>query len=186
MDNCGISAPLLEIRRHLIASGDASRNKLHATTDSLGTRSEVFAHIAAADNTIDVTLLEKSKARSRLRADQPTFYKYAWFHHFRHIGPKRCLPDRKTLITAAALGTKRTKALFKNSVNEVAQQTLPRDRWEVSFLESSQDPCLWVADYCAWAIQRKWERGDTEHYDLIKDKLATEYDLWRAEKVHFY
>jgi hypothetical protein len=22
------------------------------------------------------------------------------------------------------------------------------------------DPCLQVADYCTWAIQRKWERGD--------------------------
>jgi hypothetical protein len=43
---------------------------------------------------------------------------------------------------------------------------------------SASDPCLWVADYCTWAIQRKWERGDTRSDDLIKDRIRSEFDIW--------
>ena len=73
-----------------------------------------------------------------------------------------------------------------NSVNNVVQQIVPREQWEVSFIESSHDPCLWVADYCAWAIQRKWEMGEDTFYNTIKKKIATEYDLWRVGTKHYY
>lgn len=90
------------------------------------------------------------------------------------------------LITAAALGEKKTKAAFKAGVNETAQQTLPRDKWEVTIRQSSEDPLLWVADYCAWAVQRKWERQDDRSYDLIRGRRGSEYDLWRPGKTHYY
>jgi hypothetical protein len=75
----------------------------------------------------------------------------------------------KLLITAAALGEKKTRASFKAALNNTVQQIVNRERWEVSFIDSSKDPMLWAVDYCAWAIQRKWERGDTQSHDLIKD-----------------
>jgi hypothetical protein len=186
MDECSITGPLLNLRRRLIASGEQDRDKLHATTDSYGVREEVYSILSAGDFTIDATILEKPKAHPRIREDHPTFYRYAWFYHFKHVGPKRCLADRRTLITAAALGNRKSKARFKEAVNNVAQQLIPRDRWEVSFLESSQEPGLWVADYCAWAIQRKWERGDDEAYKRIQNKIATEFDLWRSGNVLYY
>ncbi|MED5549177.1 MAG: DUF3800 domain-containing protein [Pseudomonadota bacterium] len=186
MDDCSIANALMDIRRRLIVRGEPNRNKLHATTDSHQVRDEVYDIITQSPITIDATILEKSKAYPRTRIDDATFYKYAWHYHFKHIGPMRCAPDRRTLITAAALGTNRTRASFKVALNNVIQQALPRDRWEVSFMESSQDPGLWVADYCAWAIQRKWERDDRARYDQIKEKIATEYNLWRSGNVHHY
>jgi len=29
-----------------------------------------------------------------------------------------------------------------------------------------------IADYCSWAINRKWEHGETEAYDLLRPRLA--------------
>jgi hypothetical protein len=68
------------------------------------------------------------------------------------------------------------------------QQIIPRKNWEVSFLDSAKDPMLWAADYCAWAIQRKWESGkqDVKSFDLIKSKVKSEYDLWATGQKHYY
>jgi hypothetical protein len=186
MEDCSISGPLLDIKRKLVSSGDITRKKLHATSDSQETRDAVFEVLRSHEFHIDVTILEKSKSQPQTRIDQPTFFKYAWYYHFKHVGPKLCQKDKKTLITAASLGTKKNKAIFKAAVNDSAQQVVPRDRWEISFIDSSEDPCLWAADYCAWAIQRKWEMGDERSYDIIKPKVATEYDLWRLGKNHYY
>ncbi|HEV3094413.1 MAG TPA: hypothetical protein VGY30_07850 [Solirubrobacteraceae bacterium] len=34
--------------------------------------------------------------------------------------------------------------------------------------------CLVIADYCTWAIQRRWERDDRRSHQLLADKIASE------------
>ena len=58
--------------------------------------------------------------------------------------------------------------------------------WEVAFWPSNSDPCLQIADYCTWAIQRKWEKNDSRSYDLIKDKIVSEYDIFRFGSTYYY
>lgn len=186
LDACAMSSDLLSVKRRLVAEGDTKRNKLHATTDSKDVRNQVYEILKAEEFSIDCTILEKTKAQPQTRRDEPTFYKYAWFYHFKSVGPRVCSQGRKTLITAASIDNKKMRGAFVNSVNNVAQQIVPRDQWEVSFIETSHDPCLWAADYCAWAIQRKWEMEDDTYYTLIKNKIATEYDLWRVGTKHYY
>lgn len=181
-----ISDRLLRIRRELALRGDPDRDKLHATTDLQEVRNEVFAAIAEEKFRWDATVLEKRKAQPQTRTDHPTFYRYAWYYHFKHIGPKYAAGCDKMLITTAALGEKKTRAAFKAGVNEPVQQIMARDKWEVAFHESCKDPLLWVADYCAWAVQKKWERGDTRSYDLIKHRRGSEYDLWSPGKQLYY
>jgi hypothetical protein len=176
----------LGIRRRLALHGEPERDKLHATSDLQEVRNEVFEIIGQENFRIDATILKKSKALPRIRETEVQFYKYAWYYHFKHLGPLIRAECDKMLITAAALDHKKTKASFKAGVNETVQQILSRDRWEVAFHESCNDPLLWVADYCAWAIQRKWERGDTRSYDLIEDKIKAEYDLFALGLKEFY
>lgn len=182
----GISDDLLKIRRELALAGDPERDKLHATKDLQEVRNSVFAVIAKQPFRIDATILKKSKAQPQTRTTEDRFYKTAWYYHFKHFGPKVAANADKMLITAAALGTKRTRAAFKESVNDTVQQVLHRDKWEVAFHESCKDPLLWVADYCCWAIQKKWEQNDFRSYDLIKDKIKTEYDLFAPGQVEYY
>jgi hypothetical protein len=189
--DCALANDLLNIRRDLAISGDSERDKLHATSDLQETRDRVFDILAKHDFRIDATILEKSKAQPQTRTSDATFYRYAWFYHFKHVGPRllKELKDKeKLLITASALGQKKTKAAFKLGVNNVLQQTADRAKWECCFMESSKDPLLWAADYCAWAIQRRWESGsvDKRSYDLIAKKIATEFDLWAVGNKHYY
>jgi Protein of unknown function (DUF3800) len=185
-EDCSLSTELLDIRRKLCTEGEPDRDKLHATSDQQATRDRVFEVLAKHKFRVDATILEKSKAQPQTRISDSVFYQYAWYYHFKHVGP-RILPGAdKLLITAAALGQKKTKAVFKNAVNNTLQQTTPREKWEICFMESAMDPLLWAADYCAWAIQRKWEMGDDRSHKLIAHAIESEFDLWEVGQTRYY
>jgi hypothetical protein len=185
-DDCSLANELLDIRRELCLAGERDRTKLHATSDTQATRDRVFAALAKHSFRVDATILEKSKAQPQTRTTDAVFYQYAWYYHFKHVGPLILDGANKLLITAAALGHNKTKAAFKNAVNNTVQQIAVRDKWEVSFIESSIDPLLWAADYCAWAIQRKWELNDARSHKLIANAIKTEFDLWAVGTTHYY
>ena len=185
-DDCSLASELLHIRRLLTANNEPDRDKLHATSDLQATRDEVFAALGRHEFRVDATLLEKSKAQPQTRISDPGFYQYAWYYHFKHVAPRIINGADKLLITAAALGTKKTKAAFKQSLNNTLQQTVPREKWEVSFIDSAKDPLLWAADYCAWAVQRRWELGDPRSHELIRPKIKSEFDLWSSGNHHYY
>src|SRR5271156_2186882 len=113
-------------------------------------------------------------------------HKYGWFYHFKfgmrnHIGV-----HQELMITAASIGTKRSQTEFTDAVNDVVHQTIKRQQWATSFWPAHADPCLQLADYCTWAIQRKWERGDARSYDLIKSRITYEFELWKKGTTHYY
>lgn len=55
-----------------------------------------------------------------------------------------------------------------------------------AFWPAASDPCLQVADYCSWALQRKWEVADLRSYNLIAPKVQSEFDLFAAGKTTYY
>ena len=40
---------------------------------------------------------------------------------------------------------------------------------------------LQVADYCCWAVFRKWQRGENVWYDRIKPAVCNEFEILRGE-----
>lgn len=89
------------------------------------------------------------------------------------------------LVTAATLGTKKERISFLDAIEDVMRQTVP-GRYVTHFCPAATDPCVQVADYCAWAIQRKWELNDPRSYELIQDRITYEYDLWAHGDEHYY
>jgi hypothetical protein len=185
MDQCGVANDLLNLRRDLAWRGDDLGEYFHATTDRQSVRDEVFATIVKHPFSIQATIAEKAKAQPHVRISKPTFYQYAYFYHFKYGVSERlgCAPE--TLVTTASLGTKKERAAFEQAVGDVLTQT-HRGSWKADFRPCQADPCLQVADYCAWAIQRKWERADVRSYDLIVNKVTYEYELWAHGQVLYY
>ena len=89
-------------------------------------------------------------------------------------------------VTAASIGVKRELQTFKGAISDVMQQTILGKIWSANVFPAGTDPCLLVADYCAWAIQKKWEHNDTRSYDLIKDRITYEFDLWAHGNQKYY
>ena len=186
MDDCSLAADLIALRRRLAWSGAELGDYFHATTDKQAVRDAVYDTILQKPFTVQATIMEKSKAQPQVRRSKPRFYQYGWFYHFKH-GARRELEDHhETLVTAACIGNRKERAAFQNAVDDVMQQTVRAPQWATDFIPAGSDPCLQVADYCAWAIQRKLEQEDERSYDIIKDRITYEHDLWAAGNVHYY
>ncbi|MEE2565602.1 DUF3800 domain-containing protein [Hyphobacterium marinum] len=186
MDSCDIAKALLDLRRGLAWDGAELGDFFHASTDRQLVRDAVFSELLRHDFTIQATIMEKSKAQPQVRASDARFYQYGWLYHFRHGVTPQLTHASEPLITTASIGTKKQRAAFESAVNDVLRQTVKCARWDTDFCPAHADPCLQVADYAAWAIQRKYERDDTRSYDLIRDRITYEYDLWHRGSVHYY
>jgi hypothetical protein len=183
----GISARCLELRRELAWQGIALDSTFHATTDKQLVRDEVFRLIARESFRIDATILEKCKTVPHLQRDPDRFYKTAWHFHFKFVRPKIAGARDELLVVAASLGTKKKKRALRIGLEDVVWQSSRAPMCEVACWPAMSDPCLQLADYCTWAIQRKWESGgvDDRSYNLIAPKIATEYELFRNGAPHY-
>lgn len=186
MEDCSLASDLLDLRRQLAWDGKELGEYFHATTDKQDVRDAVYETILKKPFNIQATIMEKSKAQPHLSASKERFYKTGWYFHFKHGARHQITPENKALVTTACLGTRKEQAAFSEAVNDVMGQHFKASQWRTDFIPCSNDPCLQVADYCAWAIQRKWERQDSRSFDLIKDRITYHYDMWQKGDNHYY
>lgn len=183
---CDVGHELLDLRRDLAAQGVALESTFHASEDAQIVRDEVFRLIAPHDFRIDTTIIEKRKTLPRLQHDTERFYKQAWFMHMKYLIPKVVTKKDQLLAIVASIGTQKRRRGIRLGIEDVVDQSARDTPWEVAFWPSVSDPCLQIADYCTWAIQRKWERDDPRSYDLIEDKIRSEFDAFRTGKTYHY
>lgn len=178
---------LMRLRDELAWKAQGLDSCFHASPDAQAVRDEVFAALVELDFRFDITLLEKSKAQPSIRPDDPTFYKYAWYYHLQYTAPRLFQADDSVQVVAAELGQKKKRKAFRNAVEEVMSQCLPyRTKRVLAFWRDDSDFGLQAADYCTWAVTRKWETGDDRAYNLIRDKIGSEFDLFARGNTHHY
>lgn len=190
LPSCDIGLDLLRLRRDLLWDGvQLPDGYFHATKDSQLVRDKVFEVLNAHNFEVYAQVLEKSKAQAQIRESKHRFYKHAWYYLFRSTMHRIVTNlEDQLMVTAASVGVKKERADFSDAVRDVIKQTqrLDAGSWRTAFVASAADPCLQAADYCTWAIQRKWERGDTRSYDLISHKIVYEFDTWARGRMHYY
>ena len=186
MSSCEIAGDLLNLRRKLAWNGADLKDYFHATEDKQSVRDQVYETIMGRDFSIQATIMEKSKAHQSIRESRPKFYKTGFYFHFRNGVSRLVDQSSETLFTTACLGVKKERVAFQDAVSDVMWRTHRSGVWRADFMPCQADPCLQVADYCAWAIQRKWERDDLRSYDIIRERISYEYDLWGGEITHYY
>jgi hypothetical protein len=183
-EHCDVGDALLALRRDLGWRGLHLDRVFHASEDSQAVRNEVFGILAGMDCWIDATIIEKRKAQAHLR-NEASLYQMAWYLHFKYLAGKMASSDR-VFVAASSLGTKRSRGALHTAVDDVVRQLSPCQSHRVAFWPTESDPCLQVADYCTWAIQRKWERQDSRSHVLIKPKIRSEYDVWKRGQTFHY
>ena len=77
---------------------------------------------------------------------------------------------------------------IQKSIKRAARSELPHG---VPFLtyhhHSASNAWLQVADYCCWAVFRKWEKGDDEFYIRLARRLAEpELDVYADSTTRYY
>lgn len=187
MADFGAGDAVLALRRQLAWEGhQQGTNDFHATEELQSVRDRVFAELAKWDFRIDCTILDKPKTALHLVTDEIRFYKMAWYLHFKHLAPLITRAGDELLVMGASLGTKKKREGFHAAIHDVVDQATQGVDFRTVSWAGASDPCLWVADYCSWAIQRKWERADLRSYALIQAKVQSEFDVFRiGTKTHY-
>lgn len=185
LTDCSVGEQLLELRRELAWEG-ISLEMFHATADKQDVRDRVYELLSACDLRIDATILDKRKAQPHLAANHARFYKTAMFYHFKHVVPRVTRQGDSLAVVASALQLKKKKGALQEAVHDVVEQVARERKYITSFTAAKTDPCLQVADYATWAIQRKFERDDDRSFRLIEGQIASCFELWKYGSTTYY
>lgn len=177
---------LTHLRHDLLRDELPVSDFFHATTDAQAVRDRVYAEMQKHEFKFQATICEKSKAQPQVTASKARFYKVPWFYHFKNGLAPHLKQDDRLVVTAASIGTKKERATYTNALRDVVHQSAPKIPWVVDFRPAMADPMLQAADYCAWAVQRAWERNDQQSLDLIRDRMTYIYELWKHGTKHYY
>lgn len=192
LDDCRIGEELTALRRELAWDGVFVNGCFHATEDLQVVRDRVFELIGRHEIMIDATVIEKAKAMPHLAADKVRFYKTAMYQHLKHVIPLSAARGEEVMVVCASLGTKREQMEHVLGIEDVLRQVAWSRVARHGAWPAESDPCLQIADYCCWAIQRKWEhtlwngQPDTRSYDLIKGRVRSEFELFRLGTTLYY
>lgn len=183
LQDCEIGNRLLELRREMAWEG-LLLDGFHAADDKQPVRDRVFEEISNCDGLrFDATILDKRKTIEKYRRDPILFYKLAWYLHFKFVAPRIAGSNDQLLVFASSLLINRKKKAVREAVESVVTQVAPTLDYHSAFLASVADPCLQVADYCTWAIQRKYEQlEDDRSHRLIAHLIRTEFEPFRRTK----
>ncbi len=163
---------LQALRRRLAWQGVHLGAVLHASEDPQAIRDEVFGVLARCELRIDATIVAKRDVPAALH-DAHALYRYAWHEHLARIAGELAHAGDRLLAVASDLGTRKRRGAFHLAVDDAVRSTA-RCTHRVAFWPNMSEPCLVVADYCTWAIQRRWERNDARSHALLASKIHSE------------
>lgn len=186
MDESGIDADLLKLRQELVWRKVRLNDYFHASEDLQEVRDAVFERMLKWPFSIQVTIIEKSKTEKSLTDNLERFYNQVWYLHFEHGVKNQLTGCTDFLIAAASLGTKKERAMFRTAFDDAIVRADAQYNWATDFPAAATSPSIQVADYCAWAIRRKWEMEDSRSYDQIKNRITYEKDIWESSEKHYY
>lgn len=181
-----IETDLLELRRELAWEDLQPAGFFHAANDKQRVRDRVFAVLGRHNFQVDATILEKCKVNPRIRTTEARFYGFAWYAHLAGLIPALTPLWDEMLVIAASIGTGAMRSAFYSETSIAASNNVQKAVVRPAMWPAASSLLLQVADYCAWALQRKWERADTRTYALIKDRIASEFDAFRYGTATYY
>lgn len=161
----------------------------HCSHDNRHIRKRVFGIIAEnlPQIRIDALVVEKPKTNPSLY-DVKTFYpKMLGYLLPWVISSYRVDEIAEVVVITDRIPIKRKRDAVEKAVKVTLASRLPVGvPYRVMHHESRSHYGLQLADYCNWAIFRKWERGESEHYDCIKRSIKSEFDIFRSGITKFY
>ena len=184
----GVYAELESYKYDCIESGGDVEH-FHCHDDRNAVRNAVFSVISAHldELRIDCLVVEKRKTRPPLQEDE-RLYRWSLGYLLRRVLSYGLVSGASDVmvITDTIPVNRLRKAAEKAIHGAMVKNQLPGMRYRILHHQSRSHYGLQVADYCCWAIFRKWQRGESAWYDRIKPALRSEHDVFESETRHYY
>lgn len=179
---------ILALKFDLIEFG-LDLQRFHAAEDRQAVRDQVFQIITNSLDSIriDSIIIDKRKTGPALRPVEH-FYPRMLGYVLRYIleGLPLTDIDEVIVITDTLPVAAKRKAIEKGIKIKLAEMLPKGIKYRVLHHASYSCVGLQVADYCNWAVFRKWESGDPRSYTLIKPVLKSEFDIFKKGTLCHY
>lgn len=163
----------------------------HATEDSQATRDQMYnlleRHCSHDCFTLDSIIAQKNKVNPVIREDA-VFYAKMLRILLRWVFRTRTAREVDNInVWAARIGVQKKKAVFEKTVKTYLTHDLPsRVPYQLLMHASASHPLLQAADYCCWAVAKKWKDNEIRPYQKIRKALKTEFEVFRRGTMEYY
>lgn len=184
-DPVALTHTLTELRYQLTSEG-TGLEAFHAAEDKQLIRNRVFDAIAKVGGfDFDAVIIEKRKANPVLHEVArfyPQFAGYLLKHVFRRYND----PAERIVVITDRLPVKRHREAVEKTFKQFIKQELGERPFSIVHHSTAAHACLQAADYCMWAVYKKWNLGDVRSYDLVRRFVKSEFDIFRTGSEYFY
>jgi len=158
----------------------------HCYRDSKDVRRCVFDLIAKHLDgmSIDFLVAEKATVDPALQEGR-RFYPELLSQLLQLVLPMELGADdvEKIVVITDTIPVNKKRKTIERTVRTALRNTLPPGmRYRVLHHQSRSHFGLQVADYCSWAIFRKWQTGERDWYDRIRPAVRRELELFRVKQ----
>ena len=179
---------LTELKYDLIEEG-INLEYFHAAEDKQVTRNRVLAIIRRhLDGVrVDALLVEKCKTSPALQLAE-RFYANMLGQLLQSILARHPLQEfKEILVFTDRLPVQRKRSAVEKAVKTTLAAQLPAGtRYRVLHHDSKSNFDLQIADYCTWAVYRKWSIADLRSFDVIAPVVQMEWDFFQTEATTYY
>ncbi|MDE2900619.1 MAG: DUF3800 domain-containing protein [Chloroflexota bacterium] len=161
----------------------------HCQDNTRVVRDKVFDLLASnmIGKPIDSLVVEKPKTGPALQAEE-RFYPEMLAYLLKYVmnRPEVKAAGEVILITDTPPIRKRRQAIVK-AIKATLTKTLRRgSHYRILHQSSKAHYGIQVADYCSWAVFKKYESGNTVAYNKIRSAFWSEFDIFRTGTRHYY
>jgi hypothetical protein len=179
---------MTELKYDLVEQG-LDIEYFHASEDSHIIRKKKFEIIVdkLKDIRIDSLIIEKRKT-GRALCGEERLYPEMFGYLLKYIlkGYNISLYSEVIVFTDRIPINKKRKAIEK-AVKMTLAKHLPKEvRYRIFHHDSKSNMDLQIADYCNWAVYRKWDRGDEMFYKDLRSAIKSEFDIFQSGKTYYY
>jgi hypothetical protein len=173
-----------QLKYDLLQQGNCL-HRFHACEDAQEVRNRVFNILVASPHfSVHSIIVRKNRVN-------PSLYKYgvysiAYRTMLKYlIWNKRI--DRLHIIVDTVPDKSQQAALKKNLKLRADEVLVPAGiPFTIDHHDSAAHALLQAADYCAWAIYKKWHARDMRSYEYIRNRIRNEYDLYaQGDQVYY-
>lgn len=165
----------------------------HASEDKQRVRDNVFEFIKSlSDIEIDSVVVQKNKTHPSLYEDNKgrrikhkgdKLYEKVLCTLLQYIFNRYKLKEeiKQVIVILSSIFTRNKEELIFKTIKIYLKQHFHKPFY-IYFHDSKSDKNSQISDYCCWTIYRKCEDGETRPYEMIKQKVRSEFDIFRNGK----
>jgi len=177
------------LKRDLAVEGQGVE-RFHATDDSIAVRNRFFdliaAHVDHGCFKVDSVIVRKNRTNPAIR-DPETFYAMSLKWLLQWVFNCHTTGIDSVLVWTDLLPRRKKREVFEKTVKTYLVKSLKVHLpYRLHHHSSASDPLLQVADYCCWAIARKWRAEKGHSFERIRPSVVSEFDVFARGTTEYY